>query len=209
MHRIARAASVFVVSSLFIAVQPARALDIVLTNDDGFESALTYALYQRLLEAGHRVLISASTADQSGRGGSVDFLRPIGPLTAATRGGCVVPPASPPTPGVGNLGLGAPFVRDRLSIGSERVLGERNARRECVARYRRRRAGAVREGGGPRDLGSQLRQQHRPGQQQLRNGQCGVDRNEPRHSRDRGERCRPDILSIVPHRAATARSREC
>jgi hypothetical protein len=44
MHRIARAASVFVVSSLFIAVQPARALDIVLTNDDGFESALTYAI---------------------------------------------------------------------------------------------------------------------------------------------------------------------
>ena len=41
--RTARAASLFVVSSLFIAVQPARALGIVLTNDDGFESALTYA----------------------------------------------------------------------------------------------------------------------------------------------------------------------
>lgn len=86
--------------------QGAWALDIVLTNDDGFESALTYAVYQRLNAAGHRVIISASTADQSGRGGSVDFLRPVLPLTAPSRGGCALSGA----PGVGNLALGGAFV---------------------------------------------------------------------------------------------------
>jgi 5'-nucleotidase len=102
------ACSVLAVSAL--RPQPASALDIVLTNDDGFESSLTYAVYQALQAAGHRVLISASTSDQSGRGGAVDFLRPVAPLSATTRGGCVVPPGNPVTPGVGNLGLGAPFV---------------------------------------------------------------------------------------------------
>ena len=110
MSLIQRAASSIVATAALMTAPGASALDIVLTNDDGFESALTYAVYQRLQAAGHRVLISGATADQSGRGGSLDFLRPIGPLTAPTRGGCVVPPASPPTPGVGNLGVGAPLV---------------------------------------------------------------------------------------------------
>ncbi|MFO1425677.1 MAG: 5'/3'-nucleotidase SurE [Steroidobacteraceae bacterium] len=80
----------------------AHALDIVLTNDDGFESALTHALYQRLLAAGHRVLISASTQDQSGRGGYIEFLRPLGPVTQRSRGGCLQPGATS-LPGVGSL----------------------------------------------------------------------------------------------------------
>lgn len=110
MRFLRRTAGIVFTAAALMNAPGVSALDIVLTNDDGFESALTYAVYQRLQVAGHRVLISGATADQSGRGGSLDFLRPIGPLTAPTRGGCVVPPASPPTPGVGNLGVGAPLV---------------------------------------------------------------------------------------------------
>jgi 5'-nucleotidase len=89
----------------------ASALDIVITNDDGMESALSYALYMQLKSAGHRVLISAPVADQSGRGGAIDALRPIGALQSASRGGCVMATA-PPAPGLGNLGsLGEPGAR--------------------------------------------------------------------------------------------------
>ncbi len=100
-----RIATILAAAAAF-AAPPAFALDVVLTNDDGFESSTTYALYQRLVAAGHRVLISASVADQSGRGGSVDFLRPVLPLSAPSRAGC----AKAGAPGVGNLGLGASFV---------------------------------------------------------------------------------------------------
>lgn len=100
------------VSTTLAFSQSSAALDIVLTNDDGFESALTYAVYQGLQAAGHRVLISASTADQSGRGGSVDFLRPIAPLTTPTRGGCLVPSATQSLPGVGSLDSVDSALRD-------------------------------------------------------------------------------------------------
>jgi 5'-nucleotidase len=82
------------------ALQPAHALDIVLTNDDGCESSATHALHQRLLAAGHRVVMSASVADQSGQGGALGFLRPITPLAAPSRGGNL--PAG--TPGLTTLG---------------------------------------------------------------------------------------------------------
>jgi 5'-nucleotidase len=134
LRRAAAAAATFAAVTL-ITAPGASALDIVLTNDDGFESALTYAVYQRLQAAGHRVLISGATTDQSGRGGSLDFLRPIGPLTAPTRGGCVVPPASPPTPGVGNLGVGAPVVAADCPADPNVLWGERHAGGQRVVRH--------------------------------------------------------------------------
>ena len=124
--------------------QGAWALDIVLTNDDGFESALTYAVYQRLNAAGHRVIISASTADQSGRGGPVDFLRPVLPLAAPSRGGCAL---SRGAPGVGNLALGGAFVSGRLPRLTRTCSGwpARRSRARCTAStWRRWRGGASR-----------------------------------------------------------------
>ena len=81
---------------LLIATQ-ACALDILLTNDDGFESAQIRALYAMLEVRGHSVVISAPTQNNSGSGGAMGFLHPIGPLTRATRGGTV----SAGSPGVG------------------------------------------------------------------------------------------------------------
>ena len=65
----------------------ANALDIVISNDDGFESAYSHALYQKLKAAGHRVMISASTQDQSGQGSATTGMRPMNGLTKDTRAG--------------------------------------------------------------------------------------------------------------------------
>lgn len=113
-----RAAALVFAASLGCAAPSARALDIVLTNDDGFESSLTYAVYQRLAAAGHRVLIAAPVVDQSGRGGSADFLRPIAPLAAASRAGC----ARPGAPGVGDLALGDSAVDTTTCPADARVM---------------------------------------------------------------------------------------
>lgn len=67
----------------------ASALDIVIGNDDGFESALSHALYQKLKSAGHRVMISASTQDQSGQGSATTALRPLTQLAKDSRAGSV------------------------------------------------------------------------------------------------------------------------
>jgi len=77
---------------------PARALDILLTNDDGFTSTNLRALYHALLADGHRVLVSAPCTGQSGKGGALDYFRPIGPLTHDCDGGTVRAGA----PGVGS-----------------------------------------------------------------------------------------------------------
>ncbi|NJM11768.1 MAG: hypothetical protein HC889_07695 [Synechococcaceae cyanobacterium SM1_2_3] len=69
--------------SLLAAVPQAHALNILLCNDDGFTAANLRALYQRLQAAGHKVIISASVDNQSGRGGYMSFLAPI-PRIAAT-----------------------------------------------------------------------------------------------------------------------------
>lgn len=82
---------------LILAATEARALDILLTNDDGFESAQIRALYAMLEDRGHSVVISAPTQNNSGTGGAMGFLHPVGPLTRATRGGTVAAGA----PGVG------------------------------------------------------------------------------------------------------------
>jgi 5'-nucleotidase len=75
----------------------APALDIVLTNDDGFETANVRALYQRLKAAGHDVVISAPTNNQSGSGGRLEYQRTMAPLTRPSRYGG----AETGAPGVG------------------------------------------------------------------------------------------------------------
>jgi 5'-nucleotidase len=73
-----------------VAFSPsALALDIVISNDDGFESAYSHALYQKLKAAGHRIILSASTQDQSGQGSASSGMRPMTELTKDTRAGSV------------------------------------------------------------------------------------------------------------------------
>ncbi|MGE0385275.1 MAG: 5'/3'-nucleotidase SurE [Gammaproteobacteria bacterium] len=83
--------------ALAAAAAPATALDILLGNDDGFETANVRALQQRLKAAGHDVLVAAPAQNNSGRGGAILFLKPLGPLTDASRYGSVAAGA----PGVG------------------------------------------------------------------------------------------------------------
>ncbi|WP_211455106.1 5'/3'-nucleotidase SurE [Collimonas antrihumi] len=90
---------------------PSSPLNILVTNDDGTESSTVNALYQRLTAAGHHVIISSEVCDNSGKGGALDFLRPIGPLPATncgakpSRGGVL----SAGAPGVGTL-PGMPYA---------------------------------------------------------------------------------------------------
>lgn len=42
----------------FVATTPAMALNIVITNDDGFETPNIQALYDVLVDAGHDVILS-------------------------------------------------------------------------------------------------------------------------------------------------------
>ena len=80
-------------------VSEAQALNIVITNDDGFEASTIHALYRTLRDHGHHVIISSETQDNSGKGGAVDFFRPITTLTRQSRAGSVLAGA----PGVGTL----------------------------------------------------------------------------------------------------------
>jgi 5'-nucleotidase len=80
---------------LYAAAVPA--LDILLTNDDGFDSANLRALYQRLKAAGHDVIIVAPAFNQSSTGGKVEYQRAIGPLQRDTRDGRI----SAGAPGIG------------------------------------------------------------------------------------------------------------
>src|SRR5690606_2307450 len=54
---------------------PAAALDILLTNDDGYDHPNIRALYRHLVEAGHNVHVAAPWKEQSGRGGAFLFGR--------------------------------------------------------------------------------------------------------------------------------------
>ncbi len=73
---------------------PAFALNIVLTNDDGFETEYIQALFNALTNAGHNVVMSAPYTGQSGSGGKVNFLQPIFPTSEPSEGG-LLPPGSP------------------------------------------------------------------------------------------------------------------
>ncbi|MFZ5655428.1 MAG: 5'/3'-nucleotidase SurE [Pseudomonadota bacterium] len=81
---------------IWAAAMPAAALDILITNDDGW-TANARALYRTLEDEGHRVLLSVPCRNQSGQGAALAFLRPIGPLTEDCVGGI----AAAGAPGVG------------------------------------------------------------------------------------------------------------
>ncbi|WP_206363026.1 5'/3'-nucleotidase SurE [Stenotrophobium rhamnosiphilum] len=72
-------------SLMVMLPQQSWALNIVLSNDDGFETANIHALYQRLKAAGHDVVLSGPTQNNSGKGGAMNFLAPVTPLTKDTR----------------------------------------------------------------------------------------------------------------------------
>lgn len=63
------------------------ALNIVLTNDDGFETPNIQILYSALVAAGHDVILSAPFSGQSGTSGQIAFLRPIGPSSQPSEEG--------------------------------------------------------------------------------------------------------------------------
>ena len=89
MRQIRNAVVLLLSCCVLVSASPAFALNILLGNDDGFETANIRALYLKLRAAGHSVIVSAPTQNQSGQGGRIEFLRPITPLTAATRYGTV------------------------------------------------------------------------------------------------------------------------
>ncbi len=94
--------SVLLVCAAPLLAAPAQSLNIVLTNDDGFETANVQALYSALRKAGHDVILSAPYAGQSGTGGMIPFLRPIGPTAEDSPGGALKKGSA----GVGETGLG-------------------------------------------------------------------------------------------------------
>ena len=83
--------------ALLALTAPLHALDILITNDDGL-TANARALYQALRSDGHQVMVSVPCRNQSGQGAALNFLRPVGPLTADCVGGI----AQAGAPGVGS-----------------------------------------------------------------------------------------------------------
>jgi 5'/3'-nucleotidase SurE len=70
------------------------ALDILLTNDDGFDSPGITALHAALVGAGHDVTVVAPATQQSGKGGSIntevfDFTPGVGLMQLTNHGGNV------------------------------------------------------------------------------------------------------------------------
>ncbi|WP_162136916.1 5'/3'-nucleotidase SurE [Alcanivorax hongdengensis] len=59
-----------------MATGSALALNIVITNDDGYQTTNIRALYQALKARGDQVIISAPKVNQSGKSGSINFIRP-------------------------------------------------------------------------------------------------------------------------------------
>lgn len=55
-----------------LAAGPAFALNILLTNDDGWQAPGIQSLFKMLSAAGHQVTLVAPVADQSGRGGAMN-----------------------------------------------------------------------------------------------------------------------------------------
>ena len=80
-----RALALTAVAFAGLCSAPAHALNIVLCNDDGISAANVRALKQRLVEAGHSVVLTAPVDNQSGRGGFIAFLQPVPALTGAER----------------------------------------------------------------------------------------------------------------------------
>ncbi len=66
---------------------PASALNVLLVNDDGFETENIQALYRALVAAGHDVILVAPYSGQSGTSGQIEFLQPLLPTSEPSEGG--------------------------------------------------------------------------------------------------------------------------
>lgn len=65
-------------AALVALITQSYALDIVVTNDDGYETKNVQQLKLTLEEAGHNVLVSVPCAHQSGKGGAMgSYLKPV------------------------------------------------------------------------------------------------------------------------------------
>lgn len=69
-------------------------MNVVLTNDDGFETEFIQALFFALEEAGHNVIMSAPFRGQSGTSGFIEFFRPLVPTNTESPGGRTLPAGS-------------------------------------------------------------------------------------------------------------------
>ncbi|MFP8881318.1 MAG: 5'/3'-nucleotidase SurE, partial [Myxococcota bacterium] len=115
--------------ALSIFALPASALDIVLTNDDGFETPNIQALFTALVDAGHNVIMSAPYLGQSGTSGEIAFLTPILPTSESSEAG-LLPTGSP---GVGPTtiapqqfyvdGSPAASVLRGIDVSAEQIFG--------------------------------------------------------------------------------------
>ncbi len=65
------------VASAFVLSPTAMALNIVLTNDDGWETTNIQTLKDTLEAAGHDVIMAAPCTGQSGKGGAMNFIKPV------------------------------------------------------------------------------------------------------------------------------------
>lgn len=84
-----------------LCTAPAHALNILLCNDDGITAANVRALKQKLVGAGHKVILTGPIDNQSGTGGFVRFLQPIPALLGTERGARALSlPAGAPGVGV-------------------------------------------------------------------------------------------------------------
>lgn len=79
----------YTVCFIMIAHLPVSALNIVLTNDDGFESENIQALFQALKAAGHDVIMSAPYLNQSASAGAIGAAIPIGRTWRRSPGGLI------------------------------------------------------------------------------------------------------------------------
>ncbi|GGO85562.1 acid phosphatase [Marinobacterium nitratireducens] len=92
-----RLSSLLIAGAALFPLQ-SHALNIVLSNDDGF-TVNVQAMQTALEAAGHDVILSVPCYNQSGKGASINFLQPIGPL----EGDCIGNAAPAGAPGVGEI----------------------------------------------------------------------------------------------------------
>ena len=86
----------FVAAVVAAGAVQASALNIVITDDDGFETNNIQTLFAALKSAGHDVILSAPYVNQSGASAHAAFVTPIKPTTSASAKG-KLPAGSPGT----------------------------------------------------------------------------------------------------------------
>lgn len=102
--------------ALSLIASPARAENILITNDDGLTSNVK-ALYDALKAAGHDVIVSVPCQGQSGMGAAAKFMRPLSPLAAD----CLHGAAKKGDPGAGPM-TRAGFERDFYYVDGTPVM---------------------------------------------------------------------------------------